>query len=175
MAGLTLWRADTQGSGLLASNSMFSITPGGVQLAQKAWKLCNSKEQMAPVRQPPPCTSTHIHAWTHKPLGKTRRSCPLQSGLPAETLLPAGLVFLSRDTHPRRSLQFLWHGSCAQTAAKSGGCLRWFRTNLAPGSWRDPGSPSLKGRQASAMLTFEAADLPCHWLWAGLWLIAPGT
>ena len=42
-------------------------------------------------------------------------------------------------------------------------------------SWRDPGSPSLKGCQASATLTFEAADLPCPWLWAGLWLIAPST
>ena len=45
--------------------------------------------------------------------------------------------------------------------------------------WREPGSPfSLKGRQASATLTFEAADLPpCQdWLrWEGLWLIALGT
>ena len=78
---------------------------------------------MASVHQPLPRSSTHS-LLVAQGLRENKVKLLTGSGLQAEILFPATLVFLLRGTNPRRSLKFLWRGSGAQTAAKSGASTR---------------------------------------------------
>ena len=93
----------------------------------KSWKLCICKERMMPVHIATIQLRAHLHLGAEGLReNKVKLVTGQRSGLLAEALLPAALVLLLHDLHPRRSVKLL-RGDRTQTVAKSRNSQRWLR------------------------------------------------